>query len=124
MSEAPKIVNVEIDELLAKTEELHRWGYRLAQISCTKMDGAFEINYSFDKDYSFINLRLVLVSIDYNVPSISGIYLVAFLYENEMHDLFGIKIKNLAVDYKGNFYRTQIRAPFSIPKSDDSKEQS
>ncbi|NTV09808.1 MAG: hypothetical protein HGA47_03440 [Zoogloea sp.] len=36
------------------------------------------------------------------------------LWTCEIHDLFGIKIKNMSVDYKGTFYRTTITTPFSI----------
>ena len=38
-------------------------GYRLAQIGCTKVgDNAFEINYSFDKDYVLKNLRITVTA--------------------------------------------------------------
>ena len=37
----------------------------------------------------------------------------ALLYENEMHDLFGINVKNMAIDYKGTFYRTAVKTPFN-----------
>ena len=51
---------------------------------------------------------------DEEVPSISVIYPSAFLYENEIHDLFGVIITNIAVDYQGTLYRTALSTPFSI----------
>jgi ech hydrogenase subunit D len=42
------------------------------------------------------------------------IYPNAFLYENEIHDLFGVSIKDIALDYHGTLYRTSIKTPFSI----------
>jgi hypothetical protein len=48
------------------------------------------------------------------IQSISVIYPNAFLYENEIHDLFGLTIKNMTIDYHGTLYRTAIKVPFSI----------
>jgi ech hydrogenase subunit D len=42
------------------------------------------------------------------------IYPGAFLYENEIHDLFGVTIRHIAVDYLGTLYRTALMTPFSI----------
>jgi ech hydrogenase subunit D len=91
---------------------MHSSGYRLVQIDCSGA-GAIEINYSFDKGYSFVNLKLTIPSVDTEVPSVSAIYRNAFLYENEMNDLFGVKVKNISIDYKGNFYRTTVKRPFN-----------
>jgi ech hydrogenase subunit D len=33
-----------------------------------------------------------------------------------MHDLFGVEIKNIAIDYSGTFYRTSVKTPFN-PKA-------
>ena len=38
----------------------------------------------------------------------------AFLYENEIHDLFGVVVKNINIDYGGTLYRTAIKTPFSV----------
>ena len=47
------------------------------------------------------NFRLHLADEALRVPSISSIYWCAFLYENEMHDLFNLKVEGMAVDFKG-----------------------
>jgi ech hydrogenase subunit D len=49
---------------------------------------------------------------DEEVISISDIFPPAFLYENEIHDLFGINIKMMNVDYKGNLYRLSQKTPY------------
>jgi len=89
-------------------------GQRLVQICCTKLPGKLEIHYSFDKDYKFSSFRLTLADNSTSVPSISKIYWNSFHYENEIHDLFGIKVEGNVVDYQGNFYRTTIKTPFNI----------
>ena len=42
------------------------------------------------------------------------IYPGAFLYENEIHDLFGVAITHIAIDYRGTLYRTALSTPFSV----------
>ena len=82
------------------------------QIGCTKTD-VLELNYSFDKDCNFVNLRITISSADTEIPSVSHVYWSAFIYENEISDLYRIKIKDMAIDYKGNFYRTTVKYPFN-----------
>jgi ech hydrogenase subunit D len=123
MSEPQEIIPIEKDALLGAVSDLFAQGYRMVQIGCTTLENAYELNYSFDKDYHFKNLRITTTRED-EIQSISVIYPNAFLYENEIHDLFGIKIKNMSVDYKGTFYRTAIKTPFSIdnlPKPEPAK---
>ena len=40
-------------------------------------------------------------------------YWNAFLYENELHDLFGLKIRNIKIDYQGTFYKVAKPAAFA-----------
>lgn len=86
-------------------------GYRLVQICATRTDEGYELTYSFAKDYEFSHLR-VNTNETTEIMSISNIYSPAFLYENEIHDLFGVPIKFITVDYKGNLYRTEKKTPF------------
>lgn len=111
MSEKQVLKNITLDKLLSTVKEFSAKGYRLVQISCTKIGENMQLNYSFDKDYEFINLKLD-VPIDAELPSVSDIYWSAMLYENEIHDLFGLKIKGMSIDFKGNLYKTKVKAPF------------
>jgi len=108
-------------------------GYRLVQIGCNTLESGYELNYSFDKGYRFTNLR-ISVAPGEEVPSISAVFANAFLYENEIHDLFGFSIKDIAIDYHGTLYRTAVKTPFSIenvtfseppkPKAEGAKQKS
>jgi ech hydrogenase subunit D len=111
IEEQPTMV-IGTGKLIGTVEELRNDGYRLVQIGCTKTGDTFEINYSFEKEGRFQNKR-ILIPAETEVPSISGIYWGAFIYENEMHDLFGIQVKGMNIDYRGNLIRTTIRYPFS-----------
>ena len=107
------IIDIGIPDLLGKVREFQAKGLRLAQICCTKLPDKLELHYSFDLDYAFTSLRLTLLDTEKPVPSVSGIYLQACLYENEIHDLFGIKIEGMAIDFKGKFYQTAMATPFN-----------
>ena len=111
MGEVQRYIDINPAELLNHVSDYSAQGYRLVQIGCTMKGERYELNYSFDKDYSFVNLRFD-VAPDYEVASISPVYFCAFLYENEIHELFGVAIKNIVVDYKGSFYRVKGAAPF------------
>ena len=89
MSEPQEMILLEKHDLVGVVAQLFAEGYRLVQIGCSTLPAAYELNYSFDKDYRFKNLRITAAPGE-EVPSISVIYPNAFLYENEIHDLFGV----------------------------------
>jgi ech hydrogenase subunit D len=113
MSEPQENTPIGKNDLVGMVAQLFAEGYRLVQIGCTTLPGAYELNYSFDKDYRFRNLRVTAAPGE-EVPSVSVIYPNAFLYENEIHDLFGVVIRNINIDYGGTLYRTAIKVPFSV----------
>jgi ech hydrogenase subunit D len=113
MSEAQEITAIEKRDLVGMAARLYAEGYRLVQVGCTTLPGSYELTYSFDKDYRCTHLRL-LVMPEEEVPSITAVYPNAFLYENEIHDLFGVTVSNIAIDYHGTLYRTAVKSPFSI----------
>ena len=116
MIEEQETVIIERRDLVGTVVSLRSSGYRLVQICATTCADHYEMNYSFDKDLRFKNLRFTVRPGD-TVPSISLIYTSAFLYENEIHDLFGIGIENIVVDYQGTLYRTVIASPFGLHPS-------
>ena len=48
------------------------------------------------------------------IPSITDLYLEAFVFENEIHDLFGVHISDIAIDFGGNFYQLAVKEPMTI----------
>ena len=108
---------VPLPALLERVSELHKAGYRLVQIGATRLSASVELTYSFDRDYSLINLRLQLPPTEAKLPSISKIYWAAFLYENELHDLFDVQVDGMAVDFQGHLYETTVKFPFGSTKA-------
>ncbi len=110
---AQQIIDIQISELLERAKEMQAQGQRLVQICCTTLSETLELQYSFDLDFAYTSFRITLPKEGGAVPSISSIFLCAFLYENEIHDLFGVKITGIAVDFQGKFYRTATPRAFN-----------
>ncbi len=111
-----QMIAIDTKQLVAKITQMSADGYRLVQISCTLAD-AFEITYSFDKEYNLVNLRVTVAKNDPVIPSITGVYLCAFTYENELQDLFGLTVKDMKLNFNGNFYQTSVKTPFNAGPS-------
>ncbi len=97
--------------LVSEVLKIQHEGYRLIQICAVKTSEGYQLTYSFGKDYELFNLRMNIHE-GTEIISISNIYAPAFLYENEIHDLFGIQIKLMTLDYQGNLYRINQKTPF------------
>jgi len=113
MSEPQHITLIDKDQLVGISAELFAEGYRFVQVGCATLENSYELTYCYDKAYRLRNFRITLMP-DEEIPSISVIYPNAFLYENELHDLFGLNVRNISIDYNGTLYRTAIKTPFSI----------
>ena len=104
------------DEVIDVAQRYLFEGYRLMQQCATRIevDGnpANELVYTFGKDLDTVEQVKITVKDDEEIASISSVFPNAFLYENEMHDLFGVKISMISLDYQGSFYRTAIETPF------------
>ena len=113
MIEEQPNIPVAADRLVAEVQTLRTEDWRLVQIGVTAIGDTFELNYSFDRELHFRNLRLQVAAAGARLPSVSGVYFCAFLYENEIHDLFGIQFDGLVLDFKGALYHTAAPFPFA-----------
>ncbi len=107
---------ITLEALPKKAREMKQQGYRLVQIGATRLPEHVELTYSFDREAQLLNFRLQVPAAGARVPSISAVYWCAFLYENELHDLFNVEVDGLAVDFHGHFYKTAIPFPFGSTK--------
>ena len=100
---------VEKGDLVERVKELAGDGFRLIQLHCVKTAEETFLVYSLEKsDFEFVNLRVPVTDGEdgETIPSISGVFPYASLYENETNELFGLKITGMAIDFKGTFYET------------------
>jgi len=103
---------ISANDLLTETLKIKNDGYRLVAITCTNKNG-MELTYSFDKDHELLNLRL-LTDTETELPSISIIYPYSFLYENEIKELFGVKITGITPDFNDSLYKIPVKTPFQM----------
>ena len=108
---------IQLPALLERAGELRKQGYRLVQIGATRLPEHVELTYSFDLESRLTNLRLQILAEGARLPSITAVYWCAFLYENELHDLFNVQIDGMAVDFHGHLYETNVKFPFGSTKA-------
>ena len=112
---------ISADTLREQVRALHDKAYRLVQIGATRLTEGVELTYSFDRDGELVNLRVCLPAEAARVESISSIYWCAFLYENEIHDLFNVQVDGMAIDFQGKLYTTAVKFPFGSPRAPAAK---
>lgn len=119
---------VGIDELLAHVQALKGAGARFVQMHAERCvdDGSYRLVYTFinvhaaqehiAQDGSYAIENLVVEGIDryQEIPSISSYYPAVFPFENEVHDLFGLAITDMQIDFKGFFYQVSTAEPMSV----------
>jgi ech hydrogenase subunit D len=98
------IVPVTSETLAGEIAKIKFEGYKFITMTCVEMDAnTVDVIYHFDKEYQLKNFRLT-VSKDAAIPSISHIFMAAFLVENEIQDLFDVKFSGLIIDFKRTLY--------------------
>lgn len=113
---------IKTSNLLHRVRNLKEDGYRFVQAcGITGQNGASTVMYSFCKDYVLTNVKIVVEDGE-EVESITKEYWNAFIYENEVHDLFGVKFAHSALDYGGNFFRVSEETPWKSKPSSESAE--
>ncbi len=112
MKPEQEITSISPVELLDRASDLKEQGCRLVQICCSRKGEALELDYSFDRNYQLVGLKLSVKPQD-EITSISAVFPPAFLYENEIESLFGLKVLHKAVDFGGKLYQTAKQAPFA-----------
>lgn len=111
-----ELIQIQKGELLSKCMELKKDGLRFSQACAAFFDGNYELSYSFanDETYEYKTLRLI-AGLDEEIPSVTDIIPTAVFYENEMAEMYGVKIKMISLDYHNRLYRIEEEAPL-LPK--------
>ncbi len=89
-------------------------GWRYVQTLAVNKDDGVDLVYAFMKNGALVNSVVSDVPRTAEVPSITDAFLAAFVFENEIHDLFGVNITGMAIDFEGNFYRVSEEHPMTI----------
>lgn len=119
---------VAIDELLAHVQALKGAGAHFVQMHAERCvdDGSYRLVYTFinvraaqeqiarDGNYAIENLVVEGIDQYQEIPSISSYYPAVFPFENEAHDLFGLAITDMQIDFKSFFYQVSTAEPMSV----------
>ena len=119
---------VGIDGLLSHVQALKGAGARFVQMHAERCvdDGSYRLVYTFinvraaqeqiarDGNYAIENLVVEGIDQYQEIPSISSYYPAVFPFENEVHDLFGLAITDMQIDFKGFFYQVSTAEPMSV----------
>lgn len=117
-----------IDELLPHVQALKGAAARFVQMHAERCvdDGSYRLVYTFinvraaqeqiarDGNYAIENLVVEGIDQYQEIPSISSYYPAVFPFENEVHDLFGLAITDMQIDFKGFFYQVSTAEPMSV----------
>ena len=106
-----RFIEIGYNDILGTAQTLHSDGYRMVQICGVTKQGMTELIYTFDKDHAMVCYRTE-VPFGKVIKSITSEYWAAFVYENEIHDLFGVEFTDSKLDYKGNFFRMSAKTPW------------
>jgi NADPH-dependent glutamate synthase beta subunit-like oxidoreductase len=93
-------------------------GARFITITVRDMGDDFQVIYHFEKDNQVYNLYMT-VEKEKAVPSITGLYGVAFIAENEAQDLLGLKFSDLNIDLGGRMLKVAPDVGTSLLKTVD-----
>lgn len=110
--------SIPLDKLIDTCKERKNEGYRLAQL-CPKLerDDSITLIYTFVKESEMINYRVSGIKKGVTeVPSVTELFIAAFVFENEAHDLFGVNVVGNLIDFQGKFYSFAegVEAPMTI----------
>ena len=107
---------IESSELTPVAQAYADAGYRFIQAFAVATDDGCDVTYSFEKD-------MVVENVQFSVPegggfeSVSLLFGAAFTVENEMHDLFGLDISGITIDFAGKFYTVATQSPMTVDTS-------
>ena len=98
---------IELDDLFETISGFKERDYRFVQICATTLEDSCELLYTFiapDAANGCLTGLVVNVPDGMPVPSIT---------ENETHDLFGVDIYGINLDFQGEFYKVAQKFPMN-----------
>jgi len=97
------LIKVDKTTIVGEGKKLLDAGAKFVTAVCNDLDTELEVTYFFssNRGTEMKGLRLAVAK-DEEVPSLSGATLATVLIENELQELFGLKVKGIAIDYGGH----------------------
>ena len=105
---------ISVEGLPALSERMQAEGHRFVQLLAVNTEAGIDVQYTFMKDGVLEVFTIKSVTPEIPIPSITDRFIAAFVFENEIHDLFGVNVRDIAIDFGGNFYVTAQPSPMTI----------
>ena len=118
-------VTIPLGELLTRVQTFKYEGLRFVQMAAETTAQGMELFYTFYDEVNDNAITLDIYDIDETseVPSIQNMYFTAFSYENETHDLFGVKFVNMKLDFGGHFFNVAVDSPMTVITPEQKAER-
>lgn len=115
-----KLKEISKDQLLAEVKKYADAKAKFVTGACNDLGAKFEVTYYFNASPGMdMSALRFTVGKDEEVPSMTGIYLTAVLIENEMKELFGLKVKDIAIDFGGHMMLAQDSPVLPMLKTEE-----
>ncbi len=96
------VIEISKDQILSEAQKMSYAGFRFITATCVDAgEDKIDLFYHFDKSLDMQHYK-ISVQKGEEIPSISKIYFCALLVENEIKELFGVKVTDIVVDYGGH----------------------
>lgn len=120
-----EFIPLQLDQLHREAAIMKTEGWRFIQTHAVNGESGVDLYYSFMKDGRTVNYRIEGVQKDQPVPSITDIFLAAFVFENEARELFGVDMRDIAIDFAGALYAPAESEPmtFITPEQKAAREK-
>lgn len=105
---------ISVEGLPALSERMQAEGHRFVQLLAVNTEAGIDVQYTFMKDGVLEVFTIKSVTPEIPIPSITDRFIAAFVFENEIHDLFGVNVRDIAIDFGGNFYVMAQPTPMTI----------
>ncbi|MBE6466134.1 NADH-quinone oxidoreductase subunit C [Denitrobacterium detoxificans] len=106
--------DIQLSELRAIAQRRNAEGWRAVQTHCVNTEEGIDITYTFEREGIYENFRIRGVQKTDEVPSLQDMFLGLFPFENEAHDLFGVNMTGMVLDFQGAFYDLAMKEPMTV----------
>lgn len=93
-------------DMFIKINDLKAQNARMITITARDLGTEVEVIYHFERGFDVVNLRLKTPKNE-PIPSITGVFPAAFIAENELQDMFNIKVLGINVDFDGRLMKIE-----------------
>lgn len=114
MSLQTEFLPLELSNVKQCAADMKERGYRYVQMLAVNTENGIDLQYAYMLGADLKMFTIEGVKKGTKVPSITDIFLEAFVFENEAHDLFGVEIEGIAIDFGGKFYHVAQAEPMTV----------